>query len=85
MRSEEDLAPSLFLHRKSLQRIMTVTMAKDYYNVLGVDKKATQDDIKKAFRKLAHKYHPDKGGSNVEAAAINRALEAVEGHIGGSS
>lgn len=36
-------------------------MAKDYYSVLGVDKKATKDDIKKAFRKLAHKYHPDKG------------------------
>lgn len=35
--------------------------AKDYYATLGVDKKATQDDIKKAFRKLAHKYHPDKG------------------------
>ena len=39
-------------------------MAKDYYNVLGVDKKATGDDIKKAFRKLAHKYHPDKGGTD---------------------
>lgn len=39
-------------------------MAKDYYNVLGVDKKATKDDIKKAFRKLAHKYHPDKGGTD---------------------
>ncbi len=39
-------------------------MAKDYYNVLGVDKKASQDDIKKAFRKLAHKYHPDKGGTD---------------------
>ncbi len=39
-------------------------MAKDYYNVLGVDKKASKDDIKKAFRKLAHKYHPDKGGTD---------------------
>ena len=39
-------------------------MAKDYYNVLGVDKKATNDDIKKAFHKLAHKYHPDKGGTD---------------------
>jgi molecular chaperone DnaJ len=37
---------------------------KDYYNVLGVDKRATPDDIKKAFRKLAHKYHPDKGGAD---------------------
>lgn len=39
-------------------------MAKDYYNALGVDKKATKDDIKNAFRKLAHKYHPDKGGTD---------------------
>ena len=37
---------------------------KDYYSVLGVPKNATQDDIKKAFRKLAHKYHPDKGGTD---------------------
>lgn len=37
---------------------------KDYYNVLGVGKSATPDDIKKAFRKLAHKYHPDKGSTD---------------------
>jgi molecular chaperone DnaJ len=35
------------------------TTTKDYYKILGVDKKATQDDIKKAFRKFARKYHPD--------------------------
>ncbi|MBI5632404.1 MAG: DnaJ domain-containing protein, partial [Nitrospirae bacterium] len=32
---------------------------KDYYATLGVDKKASQDEIKKSFRKLARKYHPD--------------------------
>ena len=36
-------------------------MAKrDYYEVLGVDKNASEDDIKKAFKKSAMKYHPDR-------------------------
>jgi molecular chaperone DnaJ len=39
-------------------------MKKDYYDILGVPKSATDDDIKKAFRKLAHKYHPDKKGGD---------------------
>lgn len=41
-------------------------MAHDYYQILGVDKKASKDEIKKAFRKLAHQLHPDKKGGDVE-------------------
>src|SRR3989338_4787573 len=41
-------------------------MAKNYYEILGIDKKASKDEIKKAFRTLAHKYHPDKKGGNTE-------------------
>lgn len=41
---------------------------KDYYEILGVDKTATQDDIKKAYRKLARKYHPDVNKDNKEEA-----------------
>jgi curved DNA-binding protein len=54
---------------------------KDYYKILGVDKKASQEEIKKAFRKLAIKYHPDKNPGNKEAEnqfkVINEANEVL--------
>jgi len=53
-------------------------MAKNYYDVLGVDKKASKDDVKKAFRKLAHKYHPDKGtGDEAKFKEITEAYSIL--------
>src|SRR5205814_7273399 len=53
----------------------------DYYKVLGLDKNATQDDIKKAYRKLARKHHPDLNPNNKEAhklfQQINEANEVL--------
>ncbi len=51
---------------------------KDYYNVLGIDKGASKDDIKKAFYKLAAKYHPDKkGGDEAKFKEINEAYQVL--------
>jgi molecular chaperone DnaJ len=51
---------------------------RDYYEVLGVERSAIQDDIKKAYRKLALKYHPDRNPDNKEAE--NKFKEASEAY-----
>jgi molecular chaperone DnaJ len=49
----------------------------DYYEILGITKSASQDEIKKAFHKLAHKYHPDKGGDEKKFKEINEAYQVL--------
>ena len=49
----------------------------DHYNTLGVDKSAAQDDIKKAYRKLASQHHPDKGGDTAQFQKIQSAYETL--------
>lgn len=52
-------------------------MANDYYETLGVGRSATQDDIKKAYRKLAIKYHPDKNPGDKEAEESFKEVSAA--------
>ncbi len=50
---------------------------KSYYDILGVSKSASQDEIKKAFRKLAQKHHPDAGGDEETFKQINEAYAVL--------
>jgi molecular chaperone DnaJ len=52
-------------------------MAKDYYQILGVSRSASSDEIRKAYHKLAHKYHPDKGGDEKKFKEINEAYQIL--------
>lgn len=53
-------------------------MSKDYYKILGVNRGANEEEIKKAYRKLAHQHHPDKSGGNEEKfKEINEAYQVL--------
>jgi len=52
-------------------------MTKDYYQILGVSQNASPEEIKKAYYKLAHKYHPDKGGDEKKFKEINEAYQTL--------
>jgi len=52
-------------------------MADNYYDILGVAKDAPQDDIKKAYRKLAHQHHPDRGGDEAQFKKVSEAYSVL--------
>jgi len=58
------------------------TRQKDLYKILGVDKKASQDDIKKAYRKLARKYHPDRNPDDAQAEERFKEVQAAYDVLG---
>ena len=59
--------------------LIALAVAKDYYEILGVKKDASAKDIKRAFRKLALKYHPDKNKDDPEAE--KKFVEIAKGKI----
>lgn len=50
---------------------------KDYYKTLGIDKRSSADDIKRAYRKLASQHHPDKGGDTAQFQEIQEAYATL--------
>lgn len=62
------------------ERRLKISKRKDYYKVLGVDKSASERDIKKAYRDLAKKYHPDKVAADEREAAEIKFREVAEAY-----
>ena len=54
-----------------------MTATANYYDTLGIKKDASADEVKKAFRRLARKHHPDAGGDEEKFKEINEAYEVL--------
>ena len=50
---------------------------KDYYKILGVNKSANAEEVKRAYRRLAHKFHPDKGGDEAKFKEVSEAYQIL--------
>ena len=77
---------SLFIKKEPATSFLTIVlhsfkdreMGKDYYKILGVGRDASDDDIKKAYRKMALKYHPDKNNSADSEEKFKEIAEAYD-------
>lgn len=52
-------------------------MAKDYYDILGVSRESSDDEIKKSYRKMAHEHHPDRGGDEAKFKEVSEAYQVL--------
>ena len=63
--------------RPSYPQIKPVNNNQKYYEELGLEQDATKKEIKSAYRKMARKYHPDRGGSNAKFRRVQEAYEKL--------
>jgi DnaJ-class molecular chaperone len=62
--------------RQKDEQCKKIIEKKDYYDILGLDKKATEDEIRKSYKKMAIKFHPDKNNSKHAADAFKKVSHA---------
>lgn len=71
-----------FFRTISPDEAMQILQSEDPYEILGVPRRASNDDIKKAYRKLMLKWHPDKNPNDVEkATAMSKKINAAYSYL----